>query len=358
MLCPSLTMPPVLELDTANTIGPLVLGYLLETLLFGVLAMQVYSYHVTFPKDHLMNKLAVRTAFSLEFLVNIFAMISAWHTLGAGWGNIDALTMHHWAQTPISICSPLADCIVQAFFAFRIYRLTKRLLVPVVISLLSLLAVVLGCYAGIKLTVDDLPGFGDRQTYNIITVALAADALCDTIIAATTVFLLAQAQKQTQFKKTKMTLQRLIILSVETGTITASCAVLDLVLSRTNTGSYFQIFSFIGDKFYVIAMMASLNSRASRFNQLPDFIGMSDIETSDASVRFAHRPTYPTLFDDEYEEQRTDVDQRASTKSPVVNVTRSIVLTRDTPSPFENPGYPQELKPEPKRSGCRPTVLE
>ncbi|KAL0948511.1 hypothetical protein HGRIS_011071 [Hohenbuehelia grisea] len=302
---------------------------MLATFLLGILAMQVYYYCMMFPKDQLWNKVAVSSACSLELIGTVFTMVSAWHMLGAGWGDPDVLSSYYWTQTLNWVIAPFADTIIQIFFAFQIYKLTKEILIPITIFSLALLAVILGLYTGIKVATEHTASLGDNMTFILINVSLAATVVCNILIAASTVTILVRASRKTRFRSTKLTLRRLIILAVETGTVTASSGILELVLSRTTTGGVQQLFGLIGDKLYAIAMLAALNSRAASFDNRPEFIGMSNIQwTTHTSTP---RPSRPTLFDDEYassEETSTSTRKSTQTSPTVINIAPTVTFSR------------------------------
>ncbi|KAL0945253.1 hypothetical protein HGRIS_000763 [Hohenbuehelia grisea] len=98
---------------------------------FAINGVEVYL--STHASDQLWNKVAVSSACSLELIGTVFTMVSAWHILGAGWGDPDVLSSYYWTQTLNWVIAPFADALVQIFFAFRIYKLTQGILIPITI---------------------------------------------------------------------------------------------------------------------------------------------------------------------------------------------------------------------------------
>ncbi|ETW75416.1 hypothetical protein HETIRDRAFT_456026 [Heterobasidion irregulare TC 32-1] len=169
-MAPLSSVPP----DIALIQGPLLLGYLFGYGLFGVLVVQMYFYHLNFPKDHRWMKTFVWIVFSAEILLSVFSTIAAWQLFAEGWGDLDSLVAPTWSFTALpSIC-----------------------------------------------------GF---TTCSII-VWLASGAACDVMITAVMVRFLIRASSSSHWMDTKDTLNKLIKLTVETGMITAFGATIELIL--------------------------------------------------------------------------------------------------------------------------------
>ncbi|KAF8954087.1 hypothetical protein BDZ97DRAFT_1867834 [Flammula alnicola] len=257
--------------ETGPLTGPLALGYMLGCILVGVLTMQVQSYYNTFPNDRLGIKWLVGVVFGFEVVFTLFTLINAWVAFGTGWGDANSLMFQHWSLVPIAPLSGIIASMVQFFFAYRIFKLTRSVWLPLIICAISSLQCVMVFYVGITNAIRgrSFKAFYELSTF--ITIWLAGDAVCDILIAISTVTILVKTiRRQSHFRKTDTTLKRLIRLSVETGLITASGATVELILWQVEKFlNYHYIFFLVLGKLYSNAMMAALNSHATtqgRFN--------------------------------------------------------------------------------------------
>ncbi|KAL0954228.1 hypothetical protein HGRIS_005356 [Hohenbuehelia grisea] len=288
---------PTPSFDIPSTIGPQVVLNMIDTFLFGIILAQVYCYFNAYPKDRRGFKLTVGFTFVIELLLFFFGFIDAWHKLGAGWGNPAALAATHWTAGSLWLLSAAVVSIVQLFYAHRIYAAGGYMIISGIVALLTLLSLTLSFYTGIKNIITKVPGFGDAETARLVLVIFAIAIASDIIIAASTITILALSKRKTRFKSTKAKLQRLVLLSAETGSMTASIALLGFVLFKTAPGSYYSIFSSIGDKAYAISMLASLNSRQPHRTNEPDFSVTENMEMSNGNT--FQGVLEPTLYEDE-----------------------------------------------------------
>ncbi|KAK0477644.1 hypothetical protein IW261DRAFT_1420927 [Armillaria novae-zelandiae] len=92
---------------------------------------------------------------------------------------------------------------------------------------------------------------------------LGGSALCDTAIALCMTYLLSRAQ--TGLKSTRILLSRLIILSIETGTVTAALAIIEMALFLTyHNNNYHTAPANCLVKLYSNTVLAVCNSRMTR----------------------------------------------------------------------------------------------
>ncbi|ETW75408.1 hypothetical protein HETIRDRAFT_456021 [Heterobasidion irregulare TC 32-1] len=242
---------PGVPADIALVQGPLLLGYLFGYGLFGVLVVQMYFYHLNFPKDDRWIKIFVWIVFSAEILSSVFSTIAAWQGLAAGWGDLDSLAAPTWSFTTLPpICGFISSC-VQIFFCWRISVLGKSRILPLFIAVISILSWAMAFYCGIKartpvLKINEL----DPEVW------LTGSAVCDVMIAVVMVRFLIRASSSSHWMETKDMLNKLIKLTVETGMITAFGATIELI--------FFWVFHHNNIHFilYSNTILATLNARA------------------------------------------------------------------------------------------------
>ncbi|KAF9012817.1 hypothetical protein BDZ89DRAFT_477401 [Hymenopellis radicata] len=180
----------------------------------------------------------------------------------------------YWLGAPVM--TAIISCIVQFFYAWRIWVLTKKYWIPGIIMLvsgkyhfryhsldgvqLSLVQSVAGVYAGDW--AKRINHFSEIQseTYVVTSIWLAGTALCDTLIAVSMSWTLLRAR--TGVRTTDALVVGIVQLSVETGTLCAAFALLDLIFYLIFKHNNFHMIPSIAlTKMYSNSYFAVLNSR-------------------------------------------------------------------------------------------------
>lgn len=280
--------------DVVKSSGPLILGYIFNWGLFGVVSIQVYYYYIAFPKDRLYCKCLVYGVYILETLQTAVITHDAFASFGAGFGSFEALDNIPFTCLSIPILSGIVGCVVQVFYAYRINVLSKRKVIGYVITTIS----IVGCIAGIVTGVKSFE-IGSLSRLNQTTVFISAGfwwgccALCDVTIAVSMTYLLSQ--HDTGFRSTHLLITRLTRITIETGTATALVAVINLFLffgySDTN---YYTVPVLIIAKLYCNTLLVLFNSRmriaGGREEDLPT-TSTIDLSTRPAAVTFSRPPS-------------------------------------------------------------------
>ncbi|KDR71928.1 hypothetical protein GALMADRAFT_74799, partial [Galerina marginata CBS 339.88] len=118
---------------------PKLLGYLINWTLFGVLAVQVYLYHIAFPNDQVRYKALVYGSFMLESTQTLLFGYSAFKTFVTGFGNLAGLDQIDIIWFSVPILSGLVAFITQAFYAYRVTVLAQTRYLGTIILLLAFL---------------------------------------------------------------------------------------------------------------------------------------------------------------------------------------------------------------------------
>jgi len=170
----------------------------------------------------------------------------------------------------ISIVSALG----QIFYAWRIWVLTKRIWIPVIILALALVQSGAGMWSGVW--AHQIGHFSEIQmvTYKVTSVWLAGTALCNFIIAASMTYTLLTSRSG--MRSTNAVIVRIVRLVIETGTVCALFAILDLIFYlRFPHKTYHLILTTALSKLYSNSLFAVLNSRirilGSRTGDTTDF---------------------------------------------------------------------------------------
>ncbi|KII86765.1 hypothetical protein PLICRDRAFT_177505 [Plicaturopsis crispa FD-325 SS-3] len=123
--------------------------------------------------------------------------------------------------------------------------------------------------------------FRMNQLLEAPTIWLVGSFLCDVLIAGSLLRLLKESLSRTAFKSTETILTRLIVLTVQTGFITAIAAGLQLIAYLVNfveITQCSQLFSLMISKLYSNVLLATLNARASSMTR-------DDLETGAMSMK-------------------------------------------------------------------------
>lgn len=258
--------------------GPLALGHMWSHMLYGILMVQMYIYYVHFPKDQIGLKVFVWTVFVLETIFTIFTTIAAWDQFGLNWGEIQSHLIIDWSWEPLPALNGFLAMMVQSFYVWRIYNLTRNIWVSLFIESVSLTQCTLAFYYGIRVSVESRGIDELFALTDVISAWLILSAACDALITITIVFVLQRANRRTKFKQTTSAITRLIHFSVETGLITSVMAVIELILWITSRQWKIHFIGFLVlGKLYSNALVATLNSRASVFGDLQSYKGWASI---------------------------------------------------------------------------------
>jgi len=222
--------------------------------------VQMYIYYTNFPDDRTPIKVLVWGFFFVECLAAAFSAHAAWHALGAGWGDLEALIKPIWSFTALPpLCGSVA-LIVQLFFCWRIFALGKTVVIPIIIAVIAFVQCGFAFHTGIWIAAT-----GNLRLGKIIpsyVVMLGASGICDLIITTTLVTFLLRAR--TSFHGTNTVLNRLITLTVETGMVTAIATWVEIVLLvvHRQDNLHFIICIMLG-KLYSNTLLATLNARVA-----------------------------------------------------------------------------------------------
>ncbi|KAK0472435.1 hypothetical protein IW261DRAFT_1665062 [Armillaria novae-zelandiae] len=157
------------------------------------------------------NKDVVWFIYALESAFTILSTIAAWHQYGPGWGDINSLLFFHWSWEVLPSLNGTISALVQTFYVWRIYNLTKIVWIPLLIELVAVEGH----------GVDKLLGLSAE-----ISAWLAGSAACDVMITSTLVFV-------SNFSGTTSAVTKLIHFTVGTGLLTSAAAIVELIIWLT-----------------------------------------------------------------------------------------------------------------------------
>jgi hypothetical protein len=213
-------MPALIPLD--NTLGALFLGTVLSSIVYGVTWLQVYSYYDSHSsRDRWPLKSFVAFLMLVDSVNMGFVIYASYNTSVTNFGDYLPLEFLPWYLPGIFSSAIVLEVSVQHFYAFRIYRLSKRSpYLPAAISVISLIAFAFGLVFSAK-DVESINTLGNPfQGFFLAT--LSCNVLCDALITFGMVYTLLS--NRTEFRRTNSVLNLLAIYTI-------NCGILNLVFS-------------------------------------------------------------------------------------------------------------------------------
>ncbi|KAK0484817.1 hypothetical protein IW261DRAFT_1560495 [Armillaria novae-zelandiae] len=251
---------PIAELS-----GPIVVGCLLNWGLFGTLSVQLYLYYLAFPDDRRLLKYLVYGIYILEFVQTMVVTRDKFVAFGYGFGDIEALTRmnHSWLTVPIM--SAVAAGVGQVFYAYRIFIVSKSRIIPILVICISLTssvaAVITGIYA--------------FQVGNVINLNNRKTSIAIGLMRSTH-----------DFRRTRMLVTRIIRLTIETGSMTAVVALLNVILfSVFPHKTFYMTPALLMPKLYTNTVYMVLNSRIRIIGGRDTYISSADVGFTTTMIR-------------------------------------------------------------------------
>ncbi|KAJ6456505.1 hypothetical protein C8R45DRAFT_1034710 [Mycena sanguinolenta] len=240
--------------------GPLLIGVILSTLAYGIMSVQMLSYYQTYKRDARWIRYFMLYLFCAE-TVNLLIEIGIIY---------EPLIVRYGAQrahiiSPILLPGDAVSIVasstpVQLFTAWRISVITGSIVLPLLISLLSVISFGGGMLVTVFVSLRN--EFREFTSFSgAIIVWLVSSALCDVLITAVLTYSLTT--RKTGFSSVDGQINRIIRLTVQTGAITAVAALADVILFLAFPAT---TLNFIPDfplsKLYTISLLSTLNARA------------------------------------------------------------------------------------------------
>ncbi|KAK0459351.1 uncharacterized protein EV420DRAFT_1642316 [Desarmillaria tabescens] len=265
--------------------GPAIVAYLLHWGLFGTLTVQLYLYYLAFPNDRRFTKYLVYGIYVIEFAQTILVTYDAFAGFGYGFGDIEALTRMYFNWLIVPIMGAVVASIVQCFYAYRIFILSKSQIVTILVTCLSLTSAVAAIITGTYcFEAGDVTKLNNRRTSIAVGIFYGASALCDILIAICMTYYLMRCD--TGFRRTRMLLTKLIRLIIETGTVTAGVAVLDLILFFSFPHeTFYGTTALVMPKLYANTFYMVLNSRIRILGGRDTYTSSTDLSITTTMIK-------------------------------------------------------------------------
>ncbi|KAJ6566035.1 hypothetical protein B0H19DRAFT_1257325 [Mycena capillaripes] len=267
---------PVAAPDVTLFFGPMLLGVLLNTLLYGVsdfhdvsmlidsflaqiMLVQAYLYYA---RDRTWFRYLVLYLTVIETVDWVCDVGLIYEPLIIRYATPEALLVSPVMLRVDAVLTVLVSTPIQLFIGWRIQVVTNSYIFPVIICILAIIS--FGGGIATTTIVSLHPDFSSFPTFHPEVVTwLVSSAACDIILTASLVYSLWT--RKTNMPSTDTYINKIIRLTVQTGLITAAGAFLDMLffLVRPNTTFNFLI-DFALSKLYTNALISTLNARPWR----------------------------------------------------------------------------------------------
>ncbi|KAJ7927381.1 hypothetical protein B0H13DRAFT_2312586 [Mycena leptocephala] len=250
-----------------TTVGAMLIGVMVQQSLLGYIFAQGCSYYKFKDRDSQLYRylVAALLAFSaLEAAMDMHVIYRTMVTHYGEYGFFDLQTWSMWAEPGVTA---VVGLLAQLFFAERCWKTTKKSWMVFVV-LTFLLALSLGSGIAVSISFFKVRLFSELGKIPIpISFWLISTAVTDIIIAG--ILCVGLYGARTSVKRTETVLMKLIVLSVETSSCTAICAILNLVFYFVlkNT-AYHLIPQFSLCRVYTITVLFTLLQRDGLRNDL------------------------------------------------------------------------------------------
>ncbi|KAI9445949.1 hypothetical protein H4582DRAFT_2069312 [Lactarius indigo] len=196
-------------------------GPLFNWALYGVLCVQIYVYSCNFPDDKRSVQFLAYFVFLLETVQTALTGADIYHWFVDGFGDVERLAHSHFSSINSPIMRAIISPIVQGYFCYRIWVLNKRLSwICWVITVIAVTQAAAGMWLGVESYIVGRYAIPKTALWSI------PSALADILIAVAMTLLLRSASG----KFSNFVLIRVVRLTIETNTLTASLAITTLVL--------------------------------------------------------------------------------------------------------------------------------
>ncbi|KAJ6574422.1 hypothetical protein B0H19DRAFT_934951, partial [Mycena capillaripes] len=188
----------------------------------------------------------------LDLLQTAFGTHEAWWFAIQNWGNASALQSGSWTTIISPITCGIISAMVQLFYASRIWILKRDIIPRMLAVLIAVLALAqsLAAIIGSSLLLETLSQEQLLHLHPAFSFWLAGSFVTDILIAGSMIWILHTSKSTAYISHTDSILNRLILNTVQTGTVTVVCAgiMLALFIKFTDRNYYYALYVFAFSK--------------------------------------------------------------------------------------------------------------
>ncbi|KAJ7080165.1 hypothetical protein B0H15DRAFT_857129 [Mycena belliarum] len=249
-------MPPLPNVQLSY--GPMLIGVFFNMILYGVFIGQALTYYKSYHQDGARMRYFVLYLFVLETLNTGFDMAMMYQPLILEYGQKPNYFPVVFITEPMIVV--LVSTPIQMFFAWRIWSITKMVLVPVIICIFSVAALAGGLWTAGSIGI--IKQFSHKpELHDPALLWFLASCVADVLITVSLVMTLSH--RKTGFVATDSVIDKIIRSTIQTGFVTAVFSILDVICFMVFP--YYAV-NFVWDlalsKLYSNALLSTLNARA------------------------------------------------------------------------------------------------
>ncbi|KAF5375745.1 hypothetical protein D9757_008990 [Collybiopsis confluens] len=198
--------------------------------------------------------------YMLDWAQTCSATYDTFHWFVWEWGNLPDLYNLYSTFLNVPILSSIIAAIVQIFFGWRIWKFSESRIVFGVVILLALVQLGGAIAVGVFLWQDASEVTRSDGLVRAVGVRLAGSGFVDTVIAISMTYFLLRSKSQAMGHMNNV-VTRLIRLTIETGTVTAIAAIVDLIFFLKEHNGLHQVSGVILCKLYSNTLLVLYNNR-------------------------------------------------------------------------------------------------
>ncbi|KJA16247.1 hypothetical protein HYPSUDRAFT_91423 [Hypholoma sublateritium FD-334 SS-4] len=256
------------ENNSREDSGPLFLGFMVGSILFGVALLQAYQYFMNYTRDSKRRKIVVVAAVALDTIHLGFSAVMMYLSLSSPVGLLD--NSHLWTLKGFATIKLFLIILVQSYYlsiiwqfasSFPLHRILSKAIKTISI-ILFLYAIGMGIVFLTYLERDKRFFDFSKPFQTVIFIAFGSTAVIDSAIAGTLSFLLLKTDPG-RHTKSRGVIKFLVLFFIGTGLLTAIMAVttISVYAARPSTALYLSI-EFAVPRLYVNSILAMFNSKA------------------------------------------------------------------------------------------------
>ncbi|KAH9166927.1 hypothetical protein EDB89DRAFT_180546 [Lactarius sanguifluus] len=244
-----------------TTMGMILIGLILDTMLYGIVFFQTYLYFTSGARDRTSLRALIVVLWTLDTLQLALLCHAAYHFLVLSNGRPDDLAISVWSLNLEIAPSVIATFMVRCFFTVRLWHLSQgnRFLIC---TIMAFALPQLGIGLGMCVTSFQAEKFSELPKYmGLMTTQMSAAATADILITGPLLYYLKKS-KVAGTRRTNSLINRLIVWTVNTALLTGVVETAQVIswVSATKT-LIFLPFHLILAKLYTCSMLAMLNGR-------------------------------------------------------------------------------------------------
>jgi len=249
----------------SNTYGVQLAGLLVSGALYGASVLQAFIYYMSNPKDELLLKAFPGWLILISTVHQFILSVGVYKGLVNHFGDESVLTLLIPEVFIASMLQGVLTTSAHLFYIYRIYAFSGRmkifplLCIPITFTGLTTMIVV-----QIRaLTENSLAVFVASKTNTALTYVVHGINLFLDIVFTIAMLWFLKRENNAHFKRTQAMINRLVVLTINTGLAPALCTFLLLVLLAAEPNYFSSVFFvFLVSPLYCNSALANLNSRS------------------------------------------------------------------------------------------------